>query len=456
MEKKSRAIPIDTEETKAYRRTLKDTLTLQERTKANAKLHKKIRFLHQMFCYTYNIGLLEYTVRDQKLSFTNLDPDIHSLLLPVKEFQKKSTRRLFDSHGPLFSADSLGFIHVLISHFDEQGLIQYYCGLGPVFTSAKAKADAPQKLSALSLSVKENIACRRALAELPVIPLSILVEYTIMMHGCMNNEEITPGDIHYNYTAERDYPEEETATESSVSKNSLIGNAIALRKMWNAIQSGDVSYIECSTPSLFTDLNTSNYARIDYLRLVKDYCLMIADTCCNAAVHGGLPVVEANDVLDNYLYQFEQNQTEADLMHSLRIMEMDYAARVKRFRQADICPIVDECLSYIHSHINNDLKLEDVAKALHYSPNYLGKRFRETTGMTFRAYVTAQKITLAKELLAINGTTAAEISQLCHFSSASYFSKVFLKQTGMTPQEYARTASKRATEQQIAFEKGGL
>lgn len=428
---------MGTEADKAYRRTLKDTLTLTERIQENTRLHEKIQFLHQMFRYNYDIGLMEYAIRNRQITHTNIDPEIYNLLFSVKNFQTQSVRRLFDSRGPLFVANDLGLILILVSHFDEQGLIQYYCALGPIFTSINAKTNAPSHLSFLPLSVKERISCKNAISALPVVPLQTLVEYAIMLHGCMNNEKITPGDIHYNYTADKIYPKEETATDSNLHKRQMTDYAISIQKLSAAIRLGDTDYIEKNGPSLFTNLKPLNHYHMEHLRFVQDFCLMLTNTCCNAAICGGLPVLEAYDILGNYLSHFEQKKKEADLYQLLHVMEMDYAARVKKTRFQKGHGIIDECLYYIDSHLSKDLKLETLAEKFGYSPNHLGKLFCETVGMSFRQYITSRKIALAKELLAIGGITIHEVSERCHFSSVSYFSKVFTKETGMTPQEYA-------------------
>lgn len=431
------------ENNKTYCRPPGDKIPQDEHITKNKELHQKIIFLHRIFRYNHEIGLMEYAVNDCELTYTDISPEACELFFPMKEFQNQGTKCLFDSQGPLFVANKLGLVQILVSHFDEHGFLQYCCGLGPVFTTIDARQNAPGKLRSLTLSVKEFIICQKTLPALPVVPLQTMVEYAIMMHGCMNNEKITPGDIHYNYTDSDSYPEEGMATEENLSKNRMTSNVISAKKTWNAIQAGNISYIENNNPSFFVGFQFSKH-RLDSLRLAKDYCLMVASTCLNAAVHGGLSALEANDVLDNYLYHFELCQNEADLYRFLHALELDFATRVRRVRHADHDPVINECISYIQSHQDKDLRLEDVARALHYSPNHLGKRFQEAVGKTFREYMTEQKITLAKELLPLSGVTAAEVAALCHFSSASYFSKVFLKHVGMTPQEYAHSAREEA------------
>ncbi len=91
---------------------------------------------------------------------------------------------------------------------------------------------------------------------------------------------------------------------------------------------------------------------------------------------------------------------------------------------------------YIRQHLYGELSLEQVADEVGLSPQYLSKRFREEYGKTFTEYVTTERIHRAKYLL---GTTTRSIKSICSgsgYPDANYFSRVFKKETGLTPQQY--------------------
>jgi two-component system response regulator YesN len=91
---------------------------------------------------------------------------------------------------------------------------------------------------------------------------------------------------------------------------------------------------------------------------------------------------------------------------------------------------------YIRQHLYGELGLEQVADEVGLSPQYLSKRFREEYGKTFTEYVTTERIHRAKFLL---GTTTRSIKSICTgagYPDANYFSRVFKKETGLTPQQY--------------------
>ena len=84
----------------------------------------------------------------------------------------------------------------------------------------------------------------------------------------------------------------------------------------------------------------------------------------------------------------------------------------------------------------NNISLNDICEALHFSPSYLSRLFKKEMNLTISEFITQEKIEEAKRLLIGSNHTLLEISNLLHFSDQSYFTKSFKKVTGMTPKVY--------------------
>lgn len=93
-------------------------------------------------------------------------------------------------------------------------------------------------------------------------------------------------------------------------------------------------------------------------------------------------------------------------------------------------------LNFIDRNIRKNITLEDAAEAASMSTYYFSKMFKKMTGVNFIAYVTDQKMELAKELLANTSMPVINISYELSYTEANYFSKTFKKKTGLTPSEY--------------------
>lgn len=95
--------------------------------------------------------------------------------------------------------------------------------------------------------------------------------------------------------------------------------------------------------------------------------------------------------------------------------------------------LVSEAMVYMRQHPN--AQIPEVASACGISQPHLYALFRqiaETTPNDYRQSILCQT---AIELLATTSKTVEEISNLLHFSSASYFRKVLRKHTGRTPKQ---------------------
>lgn len=99
-------------------------------------------------------------------------------------------------------------------------------------------------------------------------------------------------------------------------------------------------------------------------------------------------------------------------------------------------PSLSAALSYINEHFAEPLSLETLAEAASLSPYYFTRIFSRQTGMTPHQYLIATRIGAAKFLLKTTELPIKEIGFSCGFSSESSFCTTFRKWEHMTPSEY--------------------
>ena len=100
-------------------------------------------------------------------------------------------------------------------------------------------------------------------------------------------------------------------------------------------------------------------------------------------------------------------------------------------------------IQYVKTNFAEDLKLENLGERFYCNAAYLGKRFREETGMQFNAYLDKIRINEAKKKLETTDLKVYEISKIVGYSNTDYFFMKFRKATGMTPKEYKQQLSKQ-------------
>ncbi|KWX74978.1 AraC family transcriptional regulator [Paenibacillus riograndensis] len=98
--------------------------------------------------------------------------------------------------------------------------------------------------------------------------------------------------------------------------------------------------------------------------------------------------------------------------------------------------LMNQAAQYISERLSFDLGIEEVAHKIGISSSYFCLLFKNRFAMTFVEYVTLQRMEAAKFMLASSDKSIAAISTGVGYQERRYFTKVFQKQTGMTPKEY--------------------
>jgi YesN/AraC family two-component response regulator len=90
---------------------------------------------------------------------------------------------------------------------------------------------------------------------------------------------------------------------------------------------------------------------------------------------------------------------------------------------------ISEIASYIHSHYQEPLTLNAVAKRFYISPSYLSRVFVKLTGFHFREYVQVVRIREAEKLLRETKLKVQTISERVGFDHIAHFNRIFKKRS---------------------------
>lgn len=94
--------------------------------------------------------------------------------------------------------------------------------------------------------------------------------------------------------------------------------------------------------------------------------------------------------------------------------------------------------SMIHEFYQTGITLDEIARRLDVTPEYLSSQFHKATGETFSAYMRNYRMQKAKELLLGTQMKLYEIAEAVGYSDGKYFSRVFRECTGCLPAEYRK------------------
>lgn len=93
---------------------------------------------------------------------------------------------------------------------------------------------------------------------------------------------------------------------------------------------------------------------------------------------------------------------------------------------------------YINENYRNNISLEQAASFLHVNKNYFCSIFKKETGETFYDYLIKVRINNAKFLLKNTNMKSYEISRAVGYENFNYFSTLFKKIVGLSPNEYRK------------------
>jgi AraC-like DNA-binding protein len=99
-------------------------------------------------------------------------------------------------------------------------------------------------------------------------------------------------------------------------------------------------------------------------------------------------------------------------------------------------------LQYIHDHLTERIAVDTLSKKAYLSRNIFFRWFKEQFGITPLEYITRERISLARHLLADEKNTISHVSLQCGFSDVNYFVRIFKKTEGLTPGAYREAATR--------------
>ena len=110
--------------------------------------------------------------------------------------------------------------------------------------------------------------------------------------------------------------------------------------------------------------------------------------------------------------------------------------QINSYRDYKVGGLTRRAKEYIKANYAKSITLEDVAREINVSPQYLSRLFKEETGENFIDYLTGIRIRIAKSLLEGDEMSVKEICYSTGYSDPNYFSRTFKKIVGSTPTEY--------------------
>lgn len=100
--------------------------------------------------------------------------------------------------------------------------------------------------------------------------------------------------------------------------------------------------------------------------------------------------------------------------------------------------IIEQVLEAIRRDYDKDLTLQDLARRVYLTPNYLGTIFYKHMGRSFLDYLAQYRMQKAADLLESGKYLIYEVSEMVGYRDHDYFRRVFKDYMGVTPSQFRK------------------
>ncbi|MFH5186361.1 helix-turn-helix domain-containing protein [Paenibacillus sp. TAB 01] len=107
---------------------------------------------------------------------------------------------------------------------------------------------------------------------------------------------------------------------------------------------------------------------------------------------------------------------------------------------------INSVLAYIERHLAEPMTVEELAKLVHFHPNYFLHYFKTMMGLSPIVYINKKRLDKARRLLATTDLSVSAIADQIGLE-LYYFSRIFKKAVNLSPTEYRKASGKAYIEE---------
>ncbi|MCY9658035.1 response regulator [Paenibacillus chondroitinus] len=103
--------------------------------------------------------------------------------------------------------------------------------------------------------------------------------------------------------------------------------------------------------------------------------------------------------------------------------------------------VIFEIAEYLQNHYHEDVTLQEIASRFFLSREYISRKFKQEFEVNLSDYLGQIRMSKAKVLLRNPHLRISQVAEMVGYQDEKYFSKVFKKLEGITPNEYRKTSN---------------
>lgn len=142
----------------------------------------------------------------------------------------------------------------------------------------------------------------------------------------------------------------------------------------------------------------------------------------------------------NLFYKkLQEVETIDEVNHMFQNLIGEITNKLQLFSKERYERLIEQIKAYVGENYGDlSLSVNQVSEHVNMSAAYLGRVFKQVTGITFTEYLTKYRLDIACALLKETDMTVNEISDEIGFTNSSYFHIIFKKNLNCTPNQYRK------------------
>ena len=199
----------------------------------------------------------------------------------------------------------------------------------------------------------------------------------------------------------------------------------------DAVRRGEASAARRHLNELLGMLQAAYYA--GDLGTFADRIAELVTVCSRAALKAGVATETVFGVSHDYRKKLAAARTKEQQRYCIERCVEQLTALVERLQDINYADDVYRATEFILANYNRKITLEDVADEVGFSPAYFSRLFKKKYGQSFSAFLTNVRIDASKNNLLATNLPMSEIARMSGFVDASYFTRAFKREVGVTP-----------------------
>lgn len=215
-----------------------------------------------------------------------------------------------------------------------------------------------------------------------------------------------------------------------------LGQIFDLNDLSISIKTGNIKNALSQFYIHFAGIIQASEGEMEKLRM---YSFYLVSTIIHDILSIGIPGINIAEKSNIFFKELLQIQDQENLRtYLIKIIEETVKA-IELSQKTKLSKVVINTKKYIDEYSNEQLTGKQVSQFIGMSQSYHHNIFKKETGYTINDYIIKTKINVAKQLLADSDKNITEVAFVVGFNDSNYFSTVFKKIEGMSPNNYRKS-----------------